>query len=547
LKVRGGWLLSIGAVAGACTMAVEISAVRMLAPWFGTSLVVWTNVLEVILLGLTIGYLWGARLCTARSPLRPLAFVLAFGAVLTGWLPAIAAPVCRTFIPDGLALHDAAPLLFWGSFASAMVLFLPSAAVLGMVGPLLVEEIQRRGAVHAGTAGGRVLAASTLGSVLGAFATSHVLLPHPLFGLSRTFVLAGGALLACAAIAFVLSRVDRERSRLGDAAFVLLVALALPIAVASRLELPALDEGLTELDGTESVYQSVRVVEDERWGAPLRYLQVNEGFDSYQSVWRAEPGLLGEGFYYDDFLLPVCWGNDLAVEPAGNSRPWNVLVLGFGAGTVQRVLAGAAPDSIELSLVGVELDSAIVALGRRWFDLADDGPRLTVYGGMDARFALRGIERMFDQVVLDAYANQVEIPPHLSTVEFFGECRTRLTEGGWLVANVGGFGFDDPVVDAVASTLAYAFGQPVLALRVPSARNFSLFVRRGARPPRPGEPGWRFPGPLGEALLDAREVEGGWSWTLPPAAPPLTDDRNAIDKLQVASLREGRERLHGGR
>ena len=38
--------------------------------------------------------------------------------------------------------------------------------------------------------------------------------------------------------------------------------------------------------------------------AAMRFLQVNEGFDSFQSVWQSEPGLLPEGFYYDAFALP---------------------------------------------------------------------------------------------------------------------------------------------------------------------------------------------------------------------------------------------------
>ena len=43
-------LLAISALAGAATMVVELAAVRLLAPWFGTSMVVWTNVIAVVLL-----------------------------------------------------------------------------------------------------------------------------------------------------------------------------------------------------------------------------------------------------------------------------------------------------------------------------------------------------------------------------------------------------------------------------------------------------------------------------------------------------------------
>ena len=50
-------------------MIVELAAVRLLAPWFGTSLVVWTNVIAVVLLALAAGYWIGARLAAGPNPL----------------------------------------------------------------------------------------------------------------------------------------------------------------------------------------------------------------------------------------------------------------------------------------------------------------------------------------------------------------------------------------------------------------------------------------------------------------------------------------------
>jgi len=517
-------------------MAVELAAVRLLSPWFGTSLVVWTNVLEVILLGLAIGYMLGARLSKGDSSGGTLALVLLFGAVVAGWTPLIAAPVCEWFLPRGLALHDAAQLLTWGSLAAGLVLFLPAAIVLGTVGPLLVEEIGRSGEVHAGTAGGRVLAASTLGSVLGAFGTSYYALSHPALGVARSFILVALLLLLCSIWTHV--QVRRRRAGLVSALGVFLVA---PAALFSELRLPVLSEGVVQLGKVESLYQTVRAVEDTRFETIYRYLQVNEGFDSYQSVWAAEIGLLGEGFYYDDFVLPLWWTPDAA--------EWQVLVLGFGAGTVHRVMSGAKPVGVELSMTGVELDDDVIALGREWFDLPGDSQGLTIHGGLDARFALNRLEGPYDQIVLDAYANQVEIPPHLSTLEFFSLVREKLTSGGWAIANVGGFGFDDPVVRAIAETLAVAFENEVLVLRVPGARNFTLITRRDAEVPHPERESWAVNEEarltMGR-LLDARELPGGVQLVSPPAQAPLTDDRNAIETLQLRSLREGRGRLHAG-
>lgn len=527
-------LLTLAAIAGACTMGVEIAAVRILAPWFGASLVVWTNVLEVILLGLALGYLIGARASAGERPLQRLAAALTCGALFTAWLPSLAGPVCGAFLPDRVALHDAAPLLLWGSLAAALTLFLLPATLLGAVGPLVVEELQRAEGLHAGTAGGRVLAASTGGSLVGALLTTHVLVPHPALGLERTFGLFGICLAGCAATAWALAR--RRGSGVGPA-LPLAALAALPAPFAARLETPAPDPALRLLAVRESPYQRVRVVEEREGERGLRYLQVNEGFDSFQSAWSPRRGLLGEGFYYDDFVLPAWW--------ARASGDFRVLVLGLGAGTVHRVLSGALPAGARLRMVGVELDPDVVELGRAHFELAE-AEDLEILTGVDGRVALRALGGGFHCVVLDAYANQVEIPPHLCTGELFAEVREALAEGGWLAANVGGFGFDDPVVEGVAQSAAWAFESDVLLLRVPGARNYTLFARRGAPVPLPGTPEWDVPAPVGPALLAPREVPGGWRVVAPPQAPPLSDDRNGIELLQYRSLSEGKERLRRG-
>ena len=134
-------------------MTVELGAVRLMAPWFGTSAGVWTNVIGVILLALALGYLIGAGLAIRPRPLRSLGLVLLASAALTIWLPFLAEPVCGWFLPEGLSLHQAAGLWLWGSLAASLMLFMPSAVLLGCVGPLAVEVVQRGSGAHAGTAG----------------------------------------------------------------------------------------------------------------------------------------------------------------------------------------------------------------------------------------------------------------------------------------------------------------------------------------------------------------------------------------------------------
>lgn len=517
-------LLPVVALAGAGTMTVELAAVRLLAPWFGASSGVWTNVIGVILLALAVGYLAGARLSARPAPARALAGALLLSAAATVWLPFGARPVAEAFLPAGMALDEAAGLLVWGSLAAALVLFLPAALCLGCVGPLAVEVLQTSRGVHAGEAGGKVLAASTIGSLAGTFGTTYLCLP--LLGIEATFL--GASLALLAAGGWVALRV-----RAGGRVAVLALLVALPGFALSRYTTPALQQGWRLLEERLSPYQALRVVQLGEGPEAFRWLQVNESFDSYQSVWQPAPGLLPPGYYYN-YFVPPAWWEDARGE-------WRVLILGLGAGTAVRVLQATLPPGAHLSSLGAEIDPVVVELGEIHFDLQPAAG--SVLAGLDARCALRVCGGGYDQVLLDCYANNMEIPAHLSTVEFFRELAGSLRAGGWLSINAAGFGLHDPVVASVARSAALGFGERLLAVRVPFSRNCLLYVRRGGTVPEPGGAGWGVADGAVESLLAPLQVPGAWRWfESGEEGLVLTDDRNPIDRLQLESIAVGRGR-----
>lgn len=500
-------------------MIVELAAVRLLAPWFGASSAVWTNVIGVVLLALAVGYLVGARLAEGEKPLAKLAVVLLVAGSFILWLPAVAEPIALFLVPRGVSLAESPELFTWGSLAASCLLFGPAAGLLACVGPLATEVLQRRGVTHAGTAGGRVLFASTLGSLAGTFATTYLLVPG--LGLSTTFVGAGLLILSAGLVLM------RSSKRGASALVVVLAALAIGF---SRTKLPEPADGQVVLASTESSYQFLRVVEDGEGASSRRLLQVNEGLDSFQSVWVPQLGLLGAGYYYDYFALPLWWRR---------SEQARVFVIGLGAGTAWRVLSGSVPPESSLHMVGAEIDPGVIEYGHEYFELPRDDPGLEVLSGWDGRAALATLASECDLIVLDAYANQSEIPAHLSSVEFFREVRDRLADGATLAVNIGGFGFEDPVVQAVAGTVAAAFEERVLLLQVPNARNVMLYAVRGGEAPEPSAFADALPAAIAGLVAPVR-IPGCIRWVSPSPAP-LTDDLNPLDRLQARSLARGVE------
>lgn len=197
------WLLLLQVfVAGAASLSLEMAASRLLAPYFGSSLFVWANLIGLILLYLTLGY-YGGGLLADRYP-RPQVFYMLTGiaALLIALIPFIAQPILHwslfAFVGNDLDV-------FYGSLISILVLFSLPMILLGCVSPfairLRVEQIGK-----AGRTTGMLYAISTAGSILGTFLPVLVLMPY--LGTSLTFLVTAATLLLMSIIGLVGTRLN---------------------------------------------------------------------------------------------------------------------------------------------------------------------------------------------------------------------------------------------------------------------------------------------------------------------------------------------------
>ena len=452
-------------VVGTGSLGAEIAAVRLLAPYFGDSTIIWANTIGIVLVALSAGYWLGGRWADRHPHLRGLCLLALTAAVLLALVPFVADPLLTLGVR---ALDSISAGAFLGSLLGVLGLVAVPVFLLGAVSPwalrLAVRDVDETGRVA-----GRLYALSTAGSLVGTLVSALVLIP--VLGTRRSFLVLAFAI----AVVAVLGLRPVRRYALAPAA--ILVLLALPVGT---LKAGADGEVVHE---RETEYQYARVVERADGS---RALELNEG-QAQHSIWHR-----------DTVLTHNVWDGHLVLPFTVRERPpRTVAILGNAAGTTSRAYEELFPRTW---VHGVEIDAELSEIGRKWFDMSN--PRLRLHHE-DARPWLRAARERFDVLSVDAY-RQPYIPFYLTTREFFELARRRLAPGGVVIVNVGHPEGQDELERVLAATMGAVF--PHVA-RDPITPTNTLLV--GSLSP-----------------VSARRLERA-APTLPPALRPLARESAA--------------------
>ena len=249
------------AATGFGVMAAELTAVRLLAPHFGDSAYVWTNVIGVILAAMALGAVVGGRLSAEPGAGRwPARLLLIAGALLL-IAPYLASLLGDLLLPDDLPLDAAMPALIRGSLVAAAGVFAPPLMLLAAVSPLLIVLLAKAGR-SVGRAAGDVAAAGTIGSLVGTFVATHWLVPW--FGCRIAMTISAVVLLGAAAL--VVARKQRAIAGAG-------LLLSVVMLFAHQGPLRPAPTGVKLVAERETPYQFLQVHESEGSDRPARTTQ----------------------------------------------------------------------------------------------------------------------------------------------------------------------------------------------------------------------------------------------------------------------------------
>lgn len=432
---------------GMTSLAVELSASRLLGNVYGSSNLVWACIIGLILIYLTLGYWLGGKLADRHPEPKVFYRLLMWASLTVGLVPMIARPILRAAANAFDQLQ--VPMLV-GAFITVLVLFIVPVTLIGMASPFALK-LALHDTENAGKESGRLSAISTLGSFIGTFLPVLVLVP--LIGTFRTFLFFSSLLMLIATIGFFVY-VD-FRSWLRQAWMPVVLIL---LWVFGTRGLDKTSENM--IYETESAYNYIQVLDYDG----TRYLRLNEG-QGFHSVYKE-----------DELFYGGPWSQVL-VAPFFNAAPTSVdsvqrmAIVGLAAGTTARQATAVFGEDIQID--GFEIDPKIVEVGQVYFGMTE--PNLNVIVE-DGRWGLEHSEKVYDIISVDAYRPPY-IPWQMTTVEFFEIVYNHLSDQGALVINIGRSPLDRTLVNDLATTVRQIF-PTVFTMDVPNSFNTILFATR---------------------------------------------------------------------
>ena len=477
---------------GVAVLVVEIAGARALAPFYGSSLKVWTAQITATLLFLALGY-WSGGLLSKKHRNLTLAVVFLLSGIWLVLFPILRIPVLETtagvFGISG------------GSFASAVMLFGIPLLSLGAVSPLLIERLGRLGTA-AGHAAGTLFFTNTMGGLAGGWLTALWLIPHfPL-----RLVLTGTGMILVVMGAFWGAALKGVKPLIAVA----LIAAALIVAIAA----PAPARSFT-LYGSRAVILYTK-------GSNLGLIQVMDMPDMGTRSLLLDGAIQG-GQMRGVSAYPFSeYQNYLGYRYHPGAK--RALVLGLGAGILAKQLVRRGLD-----VTAVELEPDIGNVARTYFGLPDS-VRL-IYE--DARTYLNGAKERYDLVFLDVYAGE-SIPWYLTTLEAMALITRVLNPGGRLIINTMTWATgSSPDLERLESGLLHTFDQALVFTGSQAAGpkgqevTNAILVAGSSLSPASGQ----FPG---EVLPWIRPQLESIVKSIRPArssVQPCTDDWNDLDYL----------------
>lgn len=386
-------------LAGAIGMGLELVAARVLSPYVGSSNVVWTSIIGIILASMSLGYWIGGKRADNGANIDELSNTLIIAAIFTSLIPLLETVIVKQFA--GMIGN-----LIVAAILCAIILFSIPSFILAMISPFAVK-LKSQEDNEIGTLSGRISSLSTIGSIVGTFLMGFVLIPN--IGVSNINI--------GVTITLVLMAIFAKEKK--DAKYIykiiLLSCIMLLIIILGKWAFKLNNQDII-LD-TDSQYSRIWVKQIATEKTTYKTLQVDTGLESYID---SETGKMGAEYlhFYDLFEY-------------FNQDAQSTLLIGGAAYTYpMHYLKKYTDKTIDV----IEIDDKMTQIAIEQFGLNIEEPRLEVYN-QDGRSYLNYSQKKYDTILIDAFKG-LNAPFELTTYEALVNAKNILNENGIVLTNI---------------------------------------------------------------------------------------------------------------
>ncbi len=386
-------LFVISFTEGASVMAAEISGAKLLAPFFGSSLYVWSSVMAITLGGLASGYFFGGRLSKKENKESNLLYVL------------IAAVCCLCVMPfmNSVFYFTGAHFsLIPSVIMSVLVLLFPTMLCMGATSPLIIS-ILTQSADKSGENSGKIYAISTVGGILATFVCGFYLIPY--VGVMLTLICFAAA-LALASLLLITKKKVKS-----------FAVIILPVFCFALYSFAKTHHNPYTIYETEGILGKLEIRDEPsrvNESVMIRKLLINTivqtemNTENKQSVSEYVRLLEKNSSYF----------------PKGKA-----LVLGLGGGVVSNLLV-----NYHYSVTGVEFDQRIIDMAKRFFYL---NPSVKTVCD-DARHYINTSNETYNIILFDIFKAE-EQPSHVITKQSLLKIKRMLDTNALVLINTHGY------------------------------------------------------------------------------------------------------------
>ena len=386
-------------IAGATGMIVELVASRILSPYLGSSNLIWTCIIGMMLAFMSIGYFIGGKISDKYPKMNLLSLFILDASIFISIIPLIEVYAIEPLSKKNISL----PII--AIICSTITFGIPS-LLLATASPFAVK-LKEKDEKQIGQVSGKMSAISTIGSIFGTFLAGFILIPK--LGVKNI-------ILMIVVILNILSFILQEEKNIKYIikSIIILLILVAVVLLGKKLFYQKYQDMILDTDSEYSRIWIRKLVNDS--GKEYNTLEVDLGLESIASN---EKKLTSEYLKYYDLFDYYQENTD------------NVLLIGGAAYTYPSYyLENFKEKKIDV----VEIDPKMTELAQKYFNLDINNSNLTIYHEDGRRF-LNTSNNKYDCILVDAFKG-LNVPFQLTTVEALENEKRLLNNDGIIISNI---------------------------------------------------------------------------------------------------------------